>query len=589
MRLLVIDDSLTIRKLVELSFKGQDCTIDYATTGRDGVTKAASGTPDLILLDYVLPDMNASDVCQHLGQDERSAQVPVILMSAKNATIREQFTKVRSVVDFIGKPFTAEEVVERVGAALKKKKPKKSAPRAEVAAQPGLSFAQKEAAAKIVYTRLKDNLAHIPEWTDKMGAAQPAPFFAKKILTPDLMASLLDALVPFYKDLFQGFLAPMAAVEGVPRAVPGEGVRFTGDLAGWSVLDVIRSIAGNDRTGELHLHFGDRQAILYWRAGEILMVSNHDPERFCKDSGVDLGQIPAESREKAWAEHRSSAKPVYVTLAEAGLVAPAELPDLLRRQGTRVLVEALEAPACRFYWKPNSALPLHVEAHGRRISADSLTLEMLRRAEGPSTTIAGEIVFERVPGFSHRVRQFNLSPEERQVLTLVNGRNPLTRIAERSGMATASAGRILGRLQAVSLIRIRETVSVPTTASDLQRNTVMILEPDIEGVQRPLARMLMDRSQPMDLVALEGDRRPGELVATITERRPRAVIVNASAAEKVARALCNTADLTDLSLVALLDVPNVTLADELLAAGFDAVFTKPAHFSDIERYLGNNP
>src|SRR3954470_12479243 len=64
MRLLVIDDSATIRKLVEISFRGSAWVLEFAGTGADGLARAAQGGPTMILLDYVLPDMKAAEVCK---------------------------------------------------------------------------------------------------------------------------------------------------------------------------------------------------------------------------------------------------------------------------------------------------------------------------------------------------------------------------------------------------------------------------------------------------------------------------------------------------------------------------------------------
>src|SRR5439155_6138286 len=97
-QMLVIDDSLTIRKLVELSFRDQDWAIEFATTGAEGAAKAVSCAPDLILLDFVLPDMKATEVCRRLACDQTSAQRPVILMSAKMESVRELFKPFPMVV-----------------------------------------------------------------------------------------------------------------------------------------------------------------------------------------------------------------------------------------------------------------------------------------------------------------------------------------------------------------------------------------------------------------------------------------------------------------------------------------------------------
>src|SRR5204862_7200962 len=106
-RLLVIDDSSTIRKLVELSLRGAPFALEFATTGAEGVTKALQG-PDLILLDYVLPDMKAADVSHRLTEDPRGRGARIILMSAKDRDARKgPFQRYPQLIDFVGKPFTA--------------------------------------------------------------------------------------------------------------------------------------------------------------------------------------------------------------------------------------------------------------------------------------------------------------------------------------------------------------------------------------------------------------------------------------------------------------------------------------------------
>ena len=91
-KLLVIDDSLTVRKLVELSFRDAGWMMDFAVSGGEGLSKALSSAPDLVLLDYVLPDMKATEVCERLAASRKSSAWPsIILMSAKMERVRDQF------------------------------------------------------------------------------------------------------------------------------------------------------------------------------------------------------------------------------------------------------------------------------------------------------------------------------------------------------------------------------------------------------------------------------------------------------------------------------------------------------------------
>src|SRR5262249_7586065 len=136
-RLLVIDDSLTIRKLVELSFRGAPFTLDFAPCGADGIARAIEGAPDVILLDCVLPDMKAADVCQRLERVPRGAASRIILMSAKaRLAVQPMFDRFAQVFDFLGKPFTADDIRARVEGAAQARGAAGPAPEAPSAPRP---------------------------------------------------------------------------------------------------------------------------------------------------------------------------------------------------------------------------------------------------------------------------------------------------------------------------------------------------------------------------------------------------------------------------------------------------------------------
>ncbi|MEZ4360965.1 MAG: response regulator [Kofleriaceae bacterium] len=117
-QILVIDDSATMRKLVEIAFRGADCGIEFASTGAQGIARASAVPPDVILLDFMLPDMKGSEVCAQLAKGKQTAQVGVVVMSGKTE-VAEMFRESPNVVGFLPKPFTAEEVQARVRAALR--------------------------------------------------------------------------------------------------------------------------------------------------------------------------------------------------------------------------------------------------------------------------------------------------------------------------------------------------------------------------------------------------------------------------------------------------------------------------------------
>jgi two-component system KDP operon response regulator KdpE len=80
--ILVIDDEIQIRKLLEISLEANDYKVNFAVNGKDGITMAASHQPDLILLDLGLPDEDGQDVLVKL---RAWYQNPIIILSVKSA------------------------------------------------------------------------------------------------------------------------------------------------------------------------------------------------------------------------------------------------------------------------------------------------------------------------------------------------------------------------------------------------------------------------------------------------------------------------------------------------------------------------
>ena len=104
-RILGVDDSLTIRKALEIVLKPAGYELELAADGVEALAKAKALQPALILLDFILPDMRGTDVCRQLAADPETAHIPVVLISAKGAEIEQAYRDVSNVVSYIAKPF----------------------------------------------------------------------------------------------------------------------------------------------------------------------------------------------------------------------------------------------------------------------------------------------------------------------------------------------------------------------------------------------------------------------------------------------------------------------------------------------------
>src|SRR5438552_6561472 len=117
---LVIDDSPTITKVVQLVLTKAGYQVQTAADGEQGLGAVRGQRPDLILLDFVMPRMNGYQFCRELNADAKLRDIPVILMSAKGDQVGERFVKVMGIVDYITKPFSPEAITAVVQHTIEK-------------------------------------------------------------------------------------------------------------------------------------------------------------------------------------------------------------------------------------------------------------------------------------------------------------------------------------------------------------------------------------------------------------------------------------------------------------------------------------
>jgi CheY-like chemotaxis protein len=119
-KLLVIDDTELLLVFVEEVLSTAEPTVQIVTasSGLAGVEKAAAEKPDVILLDYSLPDITGDEVCRRLLQDDRTARVPVIMMSGHVPEMLKVADAYENVVAAIPKPFLSTALIELIERTL---------------------------------------------------------------------------------------------------------------------------------------------------------------------------------------------------------------------------------------------------------------------------------------------------------------------------------------------------------------------------------------------------------------------------------------------------------------------------------------
>ncbi len=109
--ILVIDDSLVIRKMVEIALEDEDYIIETAVSGKEGLDKLDSVNPALVILDMMLPDINGIEILKTI---KASKGLPVIMLSGKDSPQMVENAKKEGAEEFLPKPFKDDDLVEKV-------------------------------------------------------------------------------------------------------------------------------------------------------------------------------------------------------------------------------------------------------------------------------------------------------------------------------------------------------------------------------------------------------------------------------------------------------------------------------------------
>lgn len=117
---LVVEDDASLRLGLNKALRSAGYAVRVAATGPDGLDAALAATPDLVLLDVMLPGMNGFEICEELRR--RDADLPIIMVTAKG----EEPDKIRGLQlgadDYVVKPFGVAELLARVDAALRRRR-----------------------------------------------------------------------------------------------------------------------------------------------------------------------------------------------------------------------------------------------------------------------------------------------------------------------------------------------------------------------------------------------------------------------------------------------------------------------------------
>ncbi|MGZ4388580.1 MAG: response regulator transcription factor [Gaiellaceae bacterium] len=134
---LIVEDEASIASFVSLYLKNAGYVVKTAATGNDALAQVAAQTPDLIVLDLMLPDIDGIEVCKRIRQ---RSDVPILMLTARDEDVDKIIGLEVGADDYLTKPFNPRELVARVKSVLRRATPEKRRPEAEVIRHGDLSI-----------------------------------------------------------------------------------------------------------------------------------------------------------------------------------------------------------------------------------------------------------------------------------------------------------------------------------------------------------------------------------------------------------------------------------------------------------------
>ncbi len=122
-QVLLIEDETALVTLLRYNLEGEGFRVTVAADGEEGLVKAQEERPDIILLDWMLPQISGIELCRKFRRDKRLAQVPILMLTARG----DESDKLRGLDsgadDYITKPFSPRELIARMRAVLRRTTP----------------------------------------------------------------------------------------------------------------------------------------------------------------------------------------------------------------------------------------------------------------------------------------------------------------------------------------------------------------------------------------------------------------------------------------------------------------------------------
>lgn len=442
-RVLVIDDSATIRKLVSSILARHGYVPIVAQDGRSGLEKLRSSEVALVLLDYSMPRMNAPQFCAAIRHDPRLREIPVVLMSAREAFCEEMVRR-GDATAAITKPFAPDALIETIEGALLE----------EITAE-----LDESDLVEVSEARRRSDLE--PGEPNRRGVARA---LARIVAAP--LAELSDRVrgdlqvieAVLSRALGDEELASLREALGAERADEASEPALAGDIQTIALGEILQVLHFQRQTGLLSIRSGEAEVVVYLREGLVDLVQGRGmPSKlrfgryFVEEGLISREELEAVLRDK------SPSKLMGELLVEVGVVQEEAVRKMLRRQSSELIYEILRWQKGRFSF---SHRPFPPEATDARLGLPiaSVVMEGFRRIDEwqlmeESFDFDGVLLKDDVA--LDALEPGKLSRRQELILAGIDGESTAREIVDRLEVCPFDAYKVLFELLRSRLVRKR--------------------------------------------------------------------------------------------------------------------------------------
>ena len=448
---LVIDDSVTILKVVNLILAKNGYQVTLAQDGSEGLERLRSDGPfDLILLDFVMPRMNGYQFCRQLRAEPEHRGVPVVLMSARTGTIGDRFVEQTGAVDALAKPFDARALVAVVGNVLAKQ-----AGDAKLRSLPSIDMMMDE------------------EDLDWEPMSQPPP--SRHFRGLDRISSTIaTALTPHLQRLTAADLANSSTLEGVIDSAVNQEVLSSvvaslddlelepsnevlrGELHKLPVAEVLQLLQLRRQTGLFKVRHQKKVVTLSIREGSLeLAQAEGTGDEFRIGRYVVEGGHATRAEVDAALDRCPSDQLFGEFLVQEGALTENELIHVLAHQSAQLVYEVLRWADGRFQLL-DEPLPIEADRACLNMGLSELVLEGYRRVDEwryMSDTIDFDAVLVVDQVALGTLDDSKIGKSERPVLLAIDGKRTAREVLEMSELPSFDAIKTLYRFVQSRIVR----------------------------------------------------------------------------------------------------------------------------------------